>query len=107
MAAPNPSEPEFEPFVPASQSPPEFTIAPLVIGSLLGVLFGASSVWLVLKVGLTVSAAIPVAVLSFALFRVMQTIGSSVRGSIGPEVAQILAAIGFRKNSVLESNIAQ
>ena len=85
MAAP---EPEFKPFVPAHESPPEFTIAPIVIGSLLGVLFGASSVWLVLKVGLTVSASIPVAVLSFALFRVMQS-------------------IGMRKRSVLESNTAQ
>ena len=85
MAAP---EPEFKPFVPATESPPEFTVAPLVIGSLLGVLFGASSIYLVLKVGLTVSASIPVAVLSFALFRVLQT-------------------VGFRKRSILESNTAQ
>jgi len=88
MAPTSPPEPEFKPFVPASESPPEFTIAPLVIGSLLGILFGASSIYLVLKVGLTVSASIPVAVLSFALFRVMKT-------------------VGFRKRSVLESNTAQ
>ncbi len=85
---PTPSEPEFKPFVPPGESPPEFTVVPLVVGSLLGVLFGASSIYLVLKVGLTVSASIPVAVLSFAMFRVMQT-------------------MGLRKRSVLESNTAQ
>lgn len=87
MPEPTP-QPEFQPFVPATQSPPEFTIAPIVIGTLLGVLFGASSIYLVLKVGLTVSASIPVAVLSFALFKVM-------------------SKLGFRKRSILESNIAQ
>ena len=48
--------PVHKPFVPDSQNLPEFTVAPIVVGSLLGILFGASSVYLVLKVGLTVSA---------------------------------------------------
>jgi len=81
--------PPFEPFVPASQSPPEFTIAPLIVGSLLGILFGASSIYLVLKVGLTVSASIPVAVLAFALFRI------------------ISKTFGQRNRTVLENNIVQ
>jgi len=58
-----------QPFVPASQDVPELTWAPLVVGAVLGILFGFSSTYLVLKVGLTVSASIPVAVLSITIFR--------------------------------------
>jgi putative OPT family oligopeptide transporter len=79
----------FQPFVPASQSPPEFTLAPVIVGTLLGVVFGASSIYLVLKVGMTVSASIPVAVLAFALFRAVSNI------------------FGLRKRTVLENNIVQ
>jgi len=82
-------ETEFKPFVPASESPPELTLAPVIVGSLLGILFGASSMYLVLKVGMTVSASIPVAVLAFALFR------------------SVSAAFGLRKRTILENNIVQ
>jgi putative OPT family oligopeptide transporter len=58
-----------QPFVPASADIPELTPVPLIVGALLGILFGASSMYLVLKVGLTVSASIPVAVLSITIFR--------------------------------------
>jgi len=58
-----------KPFVPADQDIPELTPVPLIVGALLGILFGASSMYLVLKVGLTVSASIPVAVLSITIFR--------------------------------------
>src|SRR5256885_17098116 len=58
-----------KPFVPAEVEIPELTLVPLVVGTLLGLLFGASSMYLVLKVGLTVSASIPVAVLSITIFR--------------------------------------
>src|SRR5512146_536818 len=54
--------PTFEPYVPASKSPAELTIRALVLGSALGVIFAASSVYLALKIGLTVSASIPIAV---------------------------------------------
>ncbi|MFO0937507.1 MAG: oligopeptide transporter, OPT family [Gemmataceae bacterium] len=87
MAAENPES--FQPFVPASESPRELTLAPVIMGALLGIVFGASSVYLVLKVGLTVSASIPVAVLAFALFRGLSK------------------AFGFRKATVLENNIVQ
>lgn len=87
MAAETPET--FKPFVPASESPPEMTFAPVIVGSLLGIVFGASSMYLVLKVGLTVSASIPVAVLSFALFRILSK------------------ALGQRNRSVLENNISQ
>src|SRR4051812_12695571 len=62
-------ENEHKPWVPADQAPRELTIRGVVIGSILGVIFAASSVYLGLKVGLTVSASIPVAVLSITLFR--------------------------------------
>src|SRR5947208_17160079 len=62
-----PEEPEaaaFRPFIPAAVNLRELTILPLIVGTLLGIIFGASSLYLVLKVGLTVSASIPVAVIS-------------------------------------------
>ena len=49
----------------------ELTPLPLIVGTILGVVFGASSLYLVLKVGLTVSASIPVAVISITLFRLL------------------------------------
>src|SRR5438067_4935671 len=58
-----------QPFISADQDIPELTPVPLIVGALLGILFGASSMYLVLKVGLTVSASIPVAVLSITIFR--------------------------------------
>src|SRR5262245_41888937 len=54
----------FKPFIPAETKIRELTALPLVVGTLLGIVFGASSLYLVLKVGLTVSASIPVAVIS-------------------------------------------
>ncbi len=62
--------PEPERSVPGTPVPRELTARGLIVGSVLGVLFAASSVYLSVKVGLTVSASIPVAVLSIALFRV-------------------------------------
>src|SRR6478735_7453154 len=78
----------FKPYIPASANLPELTLVPLIAGTILGVVFGASSLYLVLKVGLTVSASIPVAVISIALFRV-------------------LSKFGFRNRSILENNIVQ
>jgi len=66
----------------------EFTLRAVVVGTLLGVLFGASSLYLVLKVGLTVSASIPVAVISVALFR-------------------LWSRFGGRDATILENNIVQ
>lgn len=57
------------PFVPASKLIPELTVRAVVLGALLGIIFAASSVYLALKVGLTVSASIPIAVLSITIFR--------------------------------------
>ncbi|MGQ0540068.1 MAG: OPT family oligopeptide transporter [Gemmatimonadaceae bacterium] len=57
------------PFVPHTEAPREFTAGVIVLGILLGLVFAASSVYLALKVGLTVSASIPIAVLSITIFR--------------------------------------
>src|SRR5438876_3631451 len=65
----NPLAENFKSFIPASANLPELTWPHLVTGTILGIIFGASSLYLVLKVGLTVSASIPVAVLSITIFR--------------------------------------
>ena len=80
--------PAFEPYIAASTVIRELTPLPLLLGTLLGVIFGASSLYLVLKVGLTVSASIPVAVISIAFFRV-------------------LSKLGGRDATILENNIVQ
>src|SRR5213595_2447122 len=66
----NPLAANFKSFIPASAHLPELTWPHLITGTILGIIFGASSLYLVLKVGLTVSASIPVAVLSITIFRV-------------------------------------
>ena len=59
----------FKPYVPDDRTLPELTLRALVLGSFLGLLFGASSVYLGLRVGLTVSASIPIAVISITVLR--------------------------------------
>jgi OPT oligopeptide transporter protein len=66
----NPLAANFKSFIPASAHLAELTWPHLITGTILGIIFGASSLYLVLKVGLTVSASIPVAVLSITIFRV-------------------------------------
>ena len=63
-----------EPFIAAGTEMREFTWRALIVGTLLGIVFGASSLYLTLKVGLTVSASIPVAVISLTLFRSLSRI---------------------------------
>src|SRR5213596_1412930 len=63
--------PDHQPYVPATQSPPELTPRALILGVLLGLIFSASSVYLALKIGLTVSSSIPIAVLSITIFRAL------------------------------------
>ncbi|HEY2147066.1 MAG TPA: OPT/YSL family transporter, partial [Pirellulales bacterium] len=83
------SEPDHRPYVPEDARVPEFTWTAVILGSILGIIFGASSLYLALKVGMTVSASIPVAVLSITLFRVFTRV------------------FGIRKASILENNIVQ
>jgi len=80
--------PEFRPYVPAGESPAEFTPKAILLGMFFGILFGAATVYLALRAGLTVSASVPIAVLAIAVFKkigkstilennIVQTIGSA------------------------------
>lgn len=86
MAASHP--PKVEPFILPSTLMSEFTVRAVVVGTVLGIVFGASSLYLALKVGLTVSASIPVAVISLTLFRG-------------------LSKMGVKDSTILENNIMQ
>src|SRR5205823_13115628 len=69
-----PAPPAVAPYIAPETHLPEFTPRALILGTILGMVFGASSLYLVLKVGLTVSASIPVAVISLTLFRLASKI---------------------------------
>ena len=95
----------FKPFVPAEQSPAEFTIRALILGAILGLVFGAVTVYLALRAGLTVSASIPVAVIAISIFKylgrstilennIVQTAGSAGE-SIAAGVVFTLPALIF------------
>src|SRR6266550_403224 len=66
---PAPAGAPHEPYIPATQAPAELTPRAILLGVLLGLIFGASNVYLALKIGLNVSASIPIAVLSITIFR--------------------------------------
>src|SRR5215212_4256999 len=84
----NPFLENFRPYIPDSATLRELTPFPLIVGTLLGIIFGASSLYLVLKTGLTVSASIPVAVIAITVFR-------------------LLSKIGMRDATILEANMMQ
>src|ERR1700733_7429788 len=88
MASRNPFLDNFRPYIPDSANLRELTPLPLIIGTILGIIFGASSLYLVLKTGLTVSASIPVAVIAITLFR-------------------LLSKVGMKDATILENNIVQ
>src|SRR5438067_4832747 len=99
----------FKPYVPPTQSPAEFTLKAIVIGSLFGLLFGASTVYLGLRAGLTVSASIPIAVLAISVLKklggstilennIVQTIGSAGESVAGGVVFTIPALIFLTPN---------
>ena len=90
----NPLAANFRPFIPASVRLPELTAAPLIIGTLLGIVFGASSLYLVLKVGLTVSASIPVAVISITLFRLFSKFGARDANILQNNIVQTAGSAG-------------
>ena len=79
----------FQPYIPDKAELPELTWAPVLLGSLLGIVFGASSLYLLLKVSMTVSASIPVAVLAITIFRGLSH------------------AFKIRRATILENNIVQ
>ena len=75
---------EFKPYVPAEKITPEFTVTSIIMGIILAIVFGAANAYLGLRVGMTVSASIPAAVISMGVIRVI-----------------------MKKNSILESNMVQ
>ncbi len=88
MAEKNSTESNFKPYISPSELIPEFTPKAIILGAIFGIIFGAATVYLGLKVGLTVSASIPIAVLAIAVFKklgkstilennIVQTIGSA------------------------------
>jgi putative OPT family oligopeptide transporter len=83
MAAPVPTKTQFQSFVPASETRPELTLRALLLGAIFAVLFGAVTVYVGLRAGLTVAASIPISVLSISILR------------------------AFGRSSILENNIVQ
>ena len=65
------------PYVPATESPLEFTLKAVITGIIFGILFGAANAYLGLRAGLTISTSIPVAVMTVAAFRAMKAVGKS------------------------------
>jgi putative OPT family oligopeptide transporter len=88
MAEPE-TPPDYKPYVPDEARLHEFTWPSVLLGAVLGIIFGASSLYLLLKVGMTVSASVPIAVLSITLFRAFSK------------------SFGFRQATILENNIVQ
>src|SRR5262245_44919080 len=88
--APPPATPHFKPFIaPSATNVTEFTFSSILIGTILGIIFSASSMYLVLHVVLTVSASSPIAALSISLFRGLS------------------AVLRMRRATILENNMVQ
>jgi putative OPT family oligopeptide transporter len=96
---------EFKPFIASGQKIPEFSVRAIILGAIFGIIFGASSVYLALRAGMTVSASIPIAVLAIAVFKklgnstilennIVQTIGSAGE-SIAAGVVFTIPALTF------------
>jgi putative OPT family oligopeptide transporter len=84
----------FKPYIPASANLPEMTPRALIMGILLGMVFGASSLYLVLKVGLTVSASIPVAVIAITLFGLAKKVGGKDSTILENSITQTAGSAG-------------
>src|SRR5437667_3569413 len=96
--------PGFQPHVSPYEHPPESTVRAVLLGAVLGILFGASSTYLALRVGLTVSASVPIAVIAIALLRprrgrailernITQTVGSAGESGAAAPVVTVAALI--------------
>jgi putative OPT family oligopeptide transporter len=90
----DPSPAKVQPYIPASAQLPEMTWRALLMGVVLGMVFGASSLYLVLKVGLTVSASIPVAVIAITLFGVAKKFGGRESTILENSITQTAGSAG-------------
>ncbi len=85
--------PEFQPFVPADQHRPEFTLRAVLLGAIFGIIFGAVTVYVGLRAGLTVAASIPIAVISISFLRkdgkvsILECIIVQTAGNAGQSIA--------------------
>src|SRR5918992_4112 len=84
----------YRPYIAAGTLMPELTVRAVVVGTILGIIFGASSLYLVLKVGLTVSASIPVAVIAITLFRLASKMGASNATILENNIVQTAGSAG-------------
>jgi putative OPT family oligopeptide transporter len=118
MTQTRPERASFQPYIPASQSPAEFTAKAIVLGALFGLLFGASTVYLGLRAGLTVSASIPIAVLAISVLKrlggstilennIVQTIGSAGESVAAGVVFTVPALIFLTPNGPAYFNYFQ
>ena len=89
-----PPDSSFKPYIPAHAQLAEMTPRALIMGVILGMIFGASSLYLVLKVGLTVSASIPVAVIAITLFGVAKQLGARESTILENSIAQTAGSAG-------------
>ena len=107
MSAPGSGQ-DFKPYIAADAEVPEFTLKAILLGSFFGIIFGAATVYLALRAGLTVSASVPIAVLSIAVFKklgkstilennMVQTIGSAGE-SVAAGVVFTVPALLFLSN---------
>lgn len=86
----------YQPYVPATEAPHEFTLKALFFGVLFGVLFGSANAYLGLRAGLTISTSIPVAVMTVAAFHALRTMG----GSANILEANLAQTVGSSSSSV-------
>jgi len=86
--------PPFDSYIASSTALREISLRGIVVGTLLGMVFGASSLYLVLKVGLTVSASIPVAVISITLFRLWSKVGGKDATILENNIVQTAGSAG-------------
>jgi putative OPT family oligopeptide transporter len=88
----------FKPYISADQSPLESTFRSLVLGSILGIVFGAASVYLGLRVGLTTSASIPIAVMAITILKKLRgntALENNIVQTVGSAGESIAAAVVF------------
>ena len=96
--------PDHQPYVDPSESPAELTARALILGAILGLIFGASNVYLALKIGLTVSASIPIAVLSITIFRALgrtSILENNIVQTTGSAADSVSAGIVFTVPAIL------
>ena len=111
---------EFKPFIPADKVVPEFTATSIILGIILAVIFGGANAYLGLRVGMTISASIPAAVISMGIIRmilkkdsilennIVQTIGSAGESLAAGAILHCLQFLcGQKKENVMNLRLSQ